>query len=71
MGFTELLTLIFITLKLLGVISWNWWLVLLPEIIAAVIYVIYLVVFVLIFGKVFKKTKNTLTNDDFFKNTKF
>lgn len=37
MGFTEVLTIVFIALKLLGVISWSWWLVLLPEIIALVI----------------------------------
>ncbi|WNT48311.1 hypothetical protein SPLA5a_PHROGS00228 [Salmonella phage SPLA5a] len=29
-GFLGLLTLIFITLKLCGVIAWSWWLVLLP-----------------------------------------
>jgi hypothetical protein len=39
MGFTEVLTIVFIALKLLGVISWSWWLVLLPEIIALVICV--------------------------------
>ena len=38
MGFTELLTIVFIVLKLIGVIEWSWWLVLLPEIIAAVFY---------------------------------
>lgn len=40
MGFTEILTIVFIVLKLLGVISWSWWLVLLPEIIALGLYVI-------------------------------
>ena len=30
LGFFSLLTLIFITLKLTGVIAWSWWLVLLP-----------------------------------------
>lgn len=40
MGFTEILTLIFIVLKLTGVISWSWWLVCLPEIIAFVLYVV-------------------------------
>ena len=45
MGFTEILTIVFIVLKLLGVITWSWWLVLLPEIIALALYVI-----VLIFG---------------------
>lgn len=33
MGFTEILTIIFIALKLLGVITWAWWVCLLPEII--------------------------------------
>lgn len=44
MGFTEFLTIVFIVLKLLGVISWSWWLVLLPEIIAVVLYVIVFIV---------------------------
>lgn len=38
MGFTELLTIVFITLKLLNFIDWSWWQVLLPEIIAFVGY---------------------------------
>ena len=29
-GFMALLALVFITLKLCGVIAWSWWLVLLP-----------------------------------------
>ncbi|MRF37147.1 hypothetical protein GIJ44_20890 [Staphylococcus sp. KY49P] len=44
MGFAEILTLIFIVLKLTDVIDWSWWLVLLPEIIALSIYIIYFVV---------------------------
>lgn len=44
MGFAEILTLIFIVLKLTNVIDWSWWLVLLPEIIALSIYIIYFVV---------------------------
>ncbi len=43
MGFLEILTLIFITLKLFGVITWSWWLVLLPEIIAGVIYILFII----------------------------
>ncbi len=39
MGFTELLTIVFIVLKLIGTINWSWWLVLLPEIIAIVFYI--------------------------------
>jgi hypothetical protein len=30
MGFTDILTIIFIVLKLLGVITWAWWVCLLP-----------------------------------------
>lgn len=29
-GFTELLTIVFVTLKLLGKIDWSWWWVLSP-----------------------------------------
>lgn len=38
MGICELLTAVFIVLRLCGVIGWNWWLVLLPEIVAAAFY---------------------------------
>ena len=38
MGFTELLTIIFIVLKVMDKIDWSWWLVLLPEIVAVVLY---------------------------------
>ena len=48
MGFCELLTIVFIVLKLVGVISWNWWLVLLPEIIAVLFYVAIIVFRVII-----------------------
>lgn len=34
MGILEVLTIIFVVCKLVGVIDWSWWLVLLPEIIA-------------------------------------
>lgn len=43
MGFTELLTIVFIVLKLTGQVDWSWWLVLLPEIIAVVSLVVMLV----------------------------
>ena len=44
MGFTEVLTIIFIVLKLLNIIDWNWFLVLLPEIIAMTIYLIAVII---------------------------
>ena len=48
MGFTEVLTIVFIVLKLIGVISWGWVYVLLPEIIAVAFYIgVPLVIFLL------------------------
>jgi hypothetical protein len=43
MGFLEVLTAIFIVLKLMGIISWSWWLVLLPVIVSATFYIIVLI----------------------------
>jgi hypothetical protein len=48
MGFLEALTLIFIVLKLMGTITWSWWLVLLPEIIAVGLYILWFVFAVII-----------------------
>lgn len=40
MGICEILTIIFVIMKLIGVIAWSWWLVLLPELIAIGLYII-------------------------------
>lgn len=56
MGFTEILTLLFIALKLTGVIDWSWWLVLLPEIIAIALYVIVVMIGGILTGKAIKST---------------
>lgn len=48
MGFTEVLTIVFVVLKLIGVIGWSWWLVLLPELIAIAFYILFAVVPMLI-----------------------
>lgn len=42
MGITELLTIVFVVLKLVGVVHWNWVVVLMPEIIMAVIYTCFI-----------------------------
>ena len=44
MGFAEVLTIVFVVLKLTGYIGWEWWQVLLPEIIAVCIYIILCVI---------------------------
>ncbi|MFJ8090398.1 transmembrane Fragile-X-F protein [Lysinibacillus sp. Ag94] len=43
MGIAEVLTIVFIVLKLTDVIAWSWWLVLLPAIISFSIYALILV----------------------------
>lgn len=42
MGICEVLTIAFIVLKLVGAISWSWWLVLLPEIISVVLTILFI-----------------------------
>ncbi|MFO3691200.1 hypothetical protein [Staphylococcus felis] len=44
MGLAELLTIVFVVLKLIGVIDWSWWMVLLPEIIAILIYIVLFII---------------------------
>ncbi len=55
MGVLETLTIIFVVLKLIGIISWSWWLVLLPTIISVSIYIIWFVFVGLIFRRTHKK----------------
>lgn len=55
MGFIEILTIVFIILKALGLIDWSWWLVFLPEIIMAVIYVLLIIANVRMHKKAIKR----------------
>lgn len=59
MGLLEVLTVLFVALKLTGVIAWSWWLVLLPEIIAVGIYVIWVGFIGSIVGAGIKSAKPT------------
>lgn len=43
MGITEILTIVLVVLKLLKVINWHWLLVLSPELLAVVVYVIIVI----------------------------
>lgn len=40
MGFCEVLTIIFVVLKLVGVVSWSWWTVFSPELIGIVVAIV-------------------------------
>ena len=62
MGFAEILTIIFVLLKVFGVISWSWWIVFLPEIIAVAIYILLVVIQINTVHKIKKQ------HDDFFNN---
>lgn len=55
MGFTEVLTIVFIVLKILGYIDWNWFFVLLPEIIALIPYGLILAIWIYMFVSAFKR----------------
>lgn len=44
-GFTGLLTIVFIVLKLVGVIAWSWWWVLSPLWIGAAVAIIVITIF--------------------------
>ena len=64
MGFTEVLTIIFIVLEILGKIDWSWFLVLLPEIIAVAIYII-LCIAVVVQNCRINKSINRILKDTF------
>lgn len=65
MGFTEILTIIFIVLKVLDLVSWSWWIVFLPEIIAVVLYVIGFLIGLLGVGKTAKRMDKHFRDFDF------
>lgn len=47
-GFVGLLTILFIALKLLGVINWSWWWVLAPIWISTVVVLVILLIILLV-----------------------
>ena len=49
-GFTGLLTIVFIILKLCGIITWSWWWVLSPLWISTILWVIAVVIVLLVGG---------------------
>lgn len=44
MGFLELLTVLFVALKLTGIIGWSWWLVFAPLYVYLVLIALYLAI---------------------------
>jgi hypothetical protein len=50
-GFCDVLAIIFIVLKLVGVINWSWWIVLLPILIPVGILVLFIILMILLGGR--------------------
>ena len=65
MGFTEILTIIFIVLKVLDLVSWSWWIVFLPEIIASGLHLIVFLIGLLGVGKTAKRVDKHFRDFDF------
>lgn len=57
LGLLEVLTIVFIVLKLCGLISWSWWLVLMPLWIELGVIVVLLIILFVVIGR---------DEDDFF-----
>lgn len=64
MGFTEILTLVFIVLKLTKVIDWSWLLVLLPELLGLAVYVIIVISQIGLLGQIKRRTKNLFKEEE-------
>lgn len=50
-GFTGLLTIVFIVLKLCDIIAWSWWWVLSPLWLSTILWVIVVVIVLLVEGR--------------------
>ena len=59
-GICGVLTIVFIVLKLVGVIAWSWWVVLLPLIIPCALLVVLVAVKAILLLKVNKNEKHSL-----------
>jgi hypothetical protein len=65
MGFTEVLTIIFVLLKCFEVVTWSWWVVFLPEIIAVALYLLFFILGLCGVGSTYKKVKKSFKDFDF------
>ena len=66
MGICEVLTIVFVVLKLMHIVEWSWLLVLLPEIIAVVFYVALLVANVALNYRIHKQIRKDFDEFDRF-----
>ena len=64
MGVTEILTIIFIVLKVLHKIDWSWFWVLFPEICGGVLYVVFVVVQIVTVHRIGKEIDKDINDFD-------
>lgn len=63
-GFTGLLTIVFIVLKLTGVIEWSWVLVLSPLWISAALSVVFVIVAIVVYRKRVAKLADAAVSEE-------
>lgn len=65
-GLLNLLTIVFVILKLVGVITWSWWLILLPTIIwwlnILVSFILFISFMLSLINRLIKKVKAEINN---------
>lgn len=66
MGICEVLTIVFVVLKLMHIIEWSWLLVLLPEIIAVLFYAALLIVHTVLNIQIHKQIRKDFDEFDKF-----
>lgn len=66
MGICEVLTVVFVVLKLMHIIEWSWFLVFLPGIIAVVIYVAMVVAHTVLNYQIHKQIRKDVDEFDRF-----
>lgn len=64
LGLLSLLTIVLVVLKLIGIITCSWWLVLLPTIICLVIAVLFVFYLLSLANRLAKKVKAEIDNQD-------
>lgn len=66
MGICEVLTIVFVVLKLMHIIEWSWLLVLLPEIVALIIYAVLLIIHTVLNIQIHKQIRKDFDEFDKF-----
>lgn len=58
MSFLTVLTIVFVVLKLMGIIAWSWFFVLLPSVVFVALYLVYILALMAKIGYFRKHTRH-------------